>query len=64
MSYVTVAKLQNKLEGEANPTTVRKMIDKMIRDGFVESKGSRRLGMHHPKSSECWPYFRGSQYLH
>ncbi|XP_022131398.1 meiosis-specific protein ASY1 isoform X2 [Momordica charantia] len=44
MSYVTVAKLQNKLEGEANPTTVRKMIDKMIRDGFVESKGSRRLG--------------------
>ncbi|KAG6598283.1 Meiosis-specific protein PAIR2, partial [Cucurbita argyrosperma subsp. sororia] len=44
MSYVTVSKLQNKLEGEANLTTVRKMIDKMIRDGFVEAKGSRRMG--------------------
>lgn len=44
MSYVTVAKLQNKLEGEASLTKVRKIIDKMIRDGFVEAKGSRRLG--------------------
>lgn len=51
MSYVTVSKLQNKLEGEANLTTVRKMIDKMIRDGFVEAKGSRRMGMHHLENS-------------
>ncbi|KAK9267531.1 hypothetical protein L1049_009959 [Liquidambar formosana] len=44
MSYVTVAKLQNKLEGEANQTTVRKLIDKMARDGYIEAKGNRRLG--------------------
>ncbi|XP_062110672.1 meiosis-specific protein ASY1 [Humulus lupulus] len=42
MTYVTVPKLQNKLE--ASPTTVRKMIDKMTKDGFVEAKGNRRLG--------------------
>ncbi|PON50659.1 Winged helix-turn-helix DNA-binding domain containing protein [Parasponia andersonii] len=44
MKYVTVSKLQNKLEGEASQITVRKMIDKMTRDGFVEAKGNRRLG--------------------
>ncbi|OVA09530.1 DNA-binding HORMA [Macleaya cordata] len=44
MDYVTVAKLQSKLEGEANQTTVRKLIDKMAQDGFVEGKGNRRLG--------------------
>lgn len=44
MNYVTVSKLQKKLEGEANQITVRKMIDKMTRDGFVEAKGNRRLG--------------------
>ncbi|XP_015869539.3 meiosis-specific protein ASY1 [Ziziphus jujuba] len=42
MKYVTVAKLQSKLE--ANQTTLRKIIDKMTRDGFVEAKGTRRLG--------------------
>ncbi|KAM4110775.1 hypothetical protein ACJW30_05G017700 [Castanea mollissima] len=44
MNYVTVAKLQSKLEGEANQTTVRKIINKMTLDGFLEAKGSRRLG--------------------
>ncbi|KAF5952818.1 hypothetical protein HYC85_010762 [Camellia sinensis] len=44
MSYVTVAKLQSKLDGEINQTTVRKLIDKMIHDGFLDAKGSRRLG--------------------
>ncbi|VVA20018.1 PREDICTED: HORMA [Prunus dulcis] len=44
MQYVTVAKLHNKLGGEANQTTVRKFIDKMTREGFVEAKGNRRLG--------------------
>lgn len=44
MNYVTVAKLQDKLEGEANQTTVRKLIDKMTKDGFVEARSSRRLG--------------------
>ncbi|KAK9934380.1 hypothetical protein M0R45_021526 [Rubus argutus] len=44
MQYVSVAKLQNKLGGEANQNNVRKMIDKMAQDGFVEVKGNRRLG--------------------
>ncbi|XP_022872917.1 meiosis-specific protein ASY1-like isoform X2 [Olea europaea var. sylvestris] len=44
MKYISVAKLQSKLEGEANLTIVRKLIDKMTRDGFVEAKGNRRLG--------------------
>lgn len=44
MNYVTVAKLQNKLEEEVSKVTVKKMIDKMTRDGFVEAKGNRRLG--------------------
>lgn len=44
MKYVTIAKLQNKLEGEANQSTVRKLIDKMTRDGYLEAKGNRRLG--------------------
>nr|XP_034930444.1 meiosis-specific protein ASY1-like isoform X6 [Populus alba] len=44
MKYVTIAKLQNKLDGEANRSTVRKVIDKMTRDGYLEAKGNRRLG--------------------
>ncbi|XP_004310076.1 PREDICTED: HORMA domain-containing protein 1-like [Fragaria vesca subsp. vesca] len=44
MQYVSIAKLQNKLGGEANQNTVRKMIDRMAREGFVETKGNRRLG--------------------
>ncbi|PSS13675.1 HORMA domain-containing protein, partial [Actinidia chinensis var. chinensis] len=44
MNYVTVSKLQSKLEGQLNQTTVRKLIDKMTRDGFVEAKSNRRLG--------------------
>ncbi|GFY99977.1 DNA-binding HORMA family protein [Actinidia rufa] len=44
MNYITVSKLQSKLEGQVNQTTVRKLIDKMTRDGFVEAKSNRRLG--------------------
>ncbi|XP_038693539.1 meiosis-specific protein ASY1 [Tripterygium wilfordii] len=44
MKYVSVAKLQNKLGGETNQTTVRKLIDKMTQDGYVEPKVNRRLG--------------------
>ncbi|XP_040374330.1 meiosis-specific protein ASY1 isoform X1 [Rosa chinensis] len=44
MQYVSIAKLQNKLGGEANQNTVRKMIDKMVQEGLVEAKGNRRLG--------------------
>ncbi|KAK4357625.1 hypothetical protein RND71_023235 [Anisodus tanguticus] len=44
MNYVTVSKLQSKLEGEANQTAVKKLIDKMTQDGFVEAKSYRRLG--------------------
>lgn len=45
MNYVTVSKLQSKLEGEVGQVTVRKLIDKMTQDGFVEAKSNRRLGM-------------------
>lgn len=44
MNYITISKLQNKLEGEASITTVRKLIDKMTLDGFIEAKSNRRLG--------------------
>ncbi|KAI7997924.1 Meiosis-specific protein ASY1 [Camellia lanceoleosa] len=44
MNYITATKLQDKLEGEANKTTVRKLIDKMTRDGFLDAKSNRRLG--------------------
>ncbi|KAL1565286.1 Meiosis-specific protein asy1 [Salvia divinorum] len=45
MRYITVAKLQNKLEGEASQGTVRKLLDKMAKDGYVEATTSnRRLG--------------------
>ncbi|KAM7277395.1 hypothetical protein ACFE04_019261 [Oxalis oulophora] len=44
MKYVTVASLQNKLNGEANQNTVRKLVNRMSQDGFLETKGIRRLG--------------------
>ncbi|KAL2332662.1 hypothetical protein Fmac_013875 [Flemingia macrophylla] len=44
MTHVSVTKLQSFLEGELNQTATRKIIDKMVRDGFVEPKGSKRLG--------------------
>jgi meiosis-specific protein HOP1 len=45
MKYVNIAKLQSKLGGEANQSTVRKILTKMTQDGFVEAKGNRRLGL-------------------
>ncbi|KAL6984340.1 HORMA domain [Sarracenia purpurea var. burkii] len=53
MEYITVAKLQSKLEGEVNQTTTRKLIEKMTRDGFLEAKSSRRLGSNHRDMSTC-----------
>ncbi|KAM0852661.1 hypothetical protein ACQ4PT_051615 [Festuca glaucescens] len=44
MDYVTIAKLQGKLDGEANLNTVRKLIDKMVQDGYVKNSGNQRLG--------------------
>ncbi|KAF8378004.1 hypothetical protein HHK36_029337 [Tetracentron sinense] len=44
MDYVTVAKLHSKLKGEANQTTVRKLIGKMAHQGFVDRKTNRKLG--------------------
>ncbi|CAA0822654.1 DNA-binding HORMA family protein [Striga hermonthica] len=44
LEYITVPKLKSKLEGEASPTTVRKLIDKMTQDGFIEAGSSRKLG--------------------
>lgn len=45
MNYITVSKLHNKLEGEVNQTAVRKLIDKMTKEGFVEAQSNRRLGI-------------------
>ncbi|CAI0627285.1 unnamed protein product [Linum tenue] len=45
MTYVTVPKLQSELKGEGcNLTAVRKLMNKMTNDGYLEAKGSRRLG--------------------
>jgi len=44
MDYVTIAKLQGKLDGEASTNTVRKLIDKMVQDGYVKNSANRRLG--------------------
>ncbi|XP_068474468.1 meiosis-specific protein ASY1 [Phaseolus vulgaris] len=44
MTHVSMGKLQILLEGEVNQTAARKIIDKMVRDGFVEPKGNKRLG--------------------
>ncbi|KAG8049719.1 hypothetical protein GUJ93_ZPchr0009g736 [Zizania palustris] len=44
MDYVSVAKLQGKLEGEANQNMVRKLIEKMVQDGYVKNSANRRLG--------------------
>ncbi|XP_020250857.1 meiosis-specific protein PAIR2-like [Asparagus officinalis] len=44
MDYMTVAKLQTKLDGEAKQNTVRKLIDKIAQDGYLKSSGSKRLG--------------------
>ncbi|KAL1832744.1 hypothetical protein ACET3Z_002395 [Daucus carota] len=46
MDYITIYKLQNKLEGEVNQNIVRKLIDKMTKEGFVEAQSNRRLGKH------------------
>ncbi|XP_057533926.1 meiosis-specific protein ASY1 isoform X1 [Amaranthus tricolor] len=44
MDYVSVSKLQSKLDGDVNQPTVRKLIDKMTQDGFVEATSKRGLG--------------------
>lgn len=45
MAYVSVTKLQSSFQGEISQTAARKIIEKMTRDGFVEPKGSKRLGI-------------------
>lgn len=59
MKYVTVTKLQDKLNGEANQATTRKLIDRMVREGMVEAKGSRRLGILHYANFLCSSLFLG-----
>ncbi|KAI3928761.1 hypothetical protein MKW98_024362 [Papaver atlanticum] len=44
LDYVTISKLQSKLEGEANQASVRKLLDRMACDGYVEAKSKPRLG--------------------
>lgn len=45
MQYVTVTKLHNMLDGEANQTAVRKLMDRMTQEGYVEASSNRRLGL-------------------
>ena len=45
MDCISVAKLKQKLDGEANQTTIKKLIDKMTQDGFVAASSNRRLGI-------------------
>ncbi|AAG00247.1 F1N21.19 [Arabidopsis thaliana] len=44
MKYVTITKLHNMLDGEANQTAVRKLMDRMTQEGYVEASSNRRLG--------------------
>ncbi|KAG7589222.1 Winged helix DNA-binding domain superfamily [Arabidopsis suecica] len=44
MNYVTITKLHNMLDGEANQTAVRKLMDRMTQEGYVEASSNRRLG--------------------
>ncbi|XP_010470642.1 PREDICTED: uncharacterized protein LOC104750536 isoform X2 [Camelina sativa] len=44
MKYVTITKLHNMLDGEANQTAVRKLMDRMTEEGYVEASSNRRLG--------------------
>uniref|UniRef100_A0A0D9XFF4 HORMA domain-containing protein n=1 Tax=Leersia perrieri TaxID=77586 RepID=A0A0D9XFF4_9ORYZ len=44
MDYVSVSKLHGKLDGEASQNMVRKLIDKMVQDGYIKNSANRRLG--------------------
>lgn len=44
MKYVTIGKLQHKLTGEANQNTIKKLLDRMVHDGYVKNTGKKRLG--------------------
>ncbi|PKA47442.1 hypothetical protein AXF42_Ash020171 [Apostasia shenzhenica] len=44
LDHVTSGKLQKKLDGEANQNTVRKLLDRMVRDGYLQNSGNRKLG--------------------
>ncbi|XP_057826129.1 meiosis-specific protein ASY1 isoform X2 [Cryptomeria japonica] len=45
MDYVTLGKLQSKFDGQVNQSNLRKFIDRMASDGFIEGRvQNRRLG--------------------
>ncbi|KAI3919580.1 hypothetical protein MKX01_018403 [Papaver californicum] len=44
MCIIPISKLQTKSKGEADQATVRKLLDKMACDGYVEAKSRLRLG--------------------
>ncbi|KAK6930820.1 HORMA domain [Dillenia turbinata] len=44
MNYVNAPNFHHKLGGEVNQATVRRFINKMTKEGFVEAKSNRRLG--------------------
>ncbi|KAG5125580.1 hypothetical protein JHK82_032317 [Glycine max] len=51
MTHVSVTKLQSLLEGEVNQIAARKILDKMVRHGIIEPKGSKRLGSNYDVST-------------
>ncbi|KAL5723937.1 hypothetical protein ACHQM5_007270 [Ranunculus cassubicifolius] len=53
MDYVTVPKLHAKLNGEAKQATIRKLVDQMALDGYLEDKNNRRLGSNGRDTSTC-----------
>ncbi|KAI4385302.1 hypothetical protein MLD38_003345 [Melastoma candidum] len=44
MEYVTIPKLREKLKGEAAQSAVKKLINRMVKEGLVEAKATTRLG--------------------
>ncbi|RZC76796.1 hypothetical protein C5167_000907 [Papaver somniferum] len=44
LAYVTISELQSKLEGEADQALVRKLLNKMTCDGYVEAESNPELG--------------------
>ncbi|XP_071730949.1 meiosis-specific protein ASY1-like [Rutidosis leptorrhynchoides] len=44
MNYITVSILQSMFGEEANQNIVRKLIDKMTKEGYIESTNNCRLG--------------------
>ncbi|EPS68759.1 hypothetical protein M569_06008 [Genlisea aurea] len=44
LNHITAAELHKKLAGEASLKVIRKLIDKMVEDGYVQHGNNRRIG--------------------